>query len=171
MEIKQCAVAMVQELAEIGRRTFAETFLADNTAEDMKKFLTETYDPKRLTAELQDPDSITFLAYEGDTVLGYLKLNRGAAQTEEGFANSLEIQRIYVAKEAKGQGVGSHFMDLAEMQAKKWNLSYLWLGVWEHNPKAIRFYENKGFSKFSEHVFVVGDDRQTDWLMRKDLVK
>ncbi len=171
MEIKQCTVAMVQELAEIGRRTFAETFLADNTAEDMEKFLTETYDPKRLTAELQDPDSITFIAYEGDTVLGYLKLNRGSAQTEKGYDNSLEIQRIYVAKEAKGQGVGSRFMEIAEAQAKEWNLSYIWLGVWEHNPKAIHFYENKGFTKFSEHVFVVGDDRQTDWLMRKELEK
>lgn len=169
MEIKQCTVDMVEELAAIGRRTFAETFVDGNTAEDMEKFLTETYNVKRLTEELQNPDSITFMAYEGDTVLGYLKLNRGAAQTEKGYDNSLEIQRIYVVEEAKGKGIGSCFMEIAETQAKKWNLSYIWLGVWEHNPKAIRFYESRGFTKFSEHVFVVGDDRQIDWLMRKKI--
>lgn len=169
MEIKQCTVDMVQELAAIGRRTFAETFVDDNTAENMEKFLAETYNIKRLTEELQHPDSVTFMAYEGDTALGYLKLNRGAAQTEKGYDNSLEIQRIYVVAEAKSKGIGSRFMEIAEAQAKQWNLSYIWLGVWEHNPKAIHFYEKHGFTKFSEHVFVVGDDRQTDWLMQRKI--
>jgi len=158
----------VKVLQQLCRQTFAETFQEQNTEEDLNKFLDEAYALPILEKEIADEDSKIFLAY-GDQghAIGYLKINRGAAQTEEGYDNSLEIQRIYMLKEAKGQGVGSKFMQLAEEQAKAWGLSYVWLGVWEHNYAAQKFYTGKGFEKFSQHVFVVGEDAQTDFLMKK----
>jgi len=68
-----------------------------------------------------------------------------------------------------GQGIGSEFIRISETQAKEWGLSHIWLGVWEHNYPAQDFYKKKGFVRFSEHVFVLGNDVQTDFLMKKDI--
>ncbi|SFK68116.1 Ribosomal protein S18 acetylase RimI [Lachnospiraceae bacterium KH1T2] len=170
MIIKNCELKNLKELQGICRKTFSETFAEQNTEEDMNKYLDETYNDDVLSKEISDKDSKIFLAYDDNgEVLGYLKVNRGSAQTEKGYEGSLEIQRIYIAKAAKGQGIGSKFMELAENQAREWKLSYIWLGVWEFNYQAQKFYKGKGFTRFSEHVFVLGEDKQTDFLMKKVL--
>ena len=122
----------------------------------------EAYSGQKLKSELEDKESETFFAVENQKALGVLKINTGNAETESGFENSLEIQRIYVLKEAKGLGIGTAFMSLAEKKAKE-------LGVWEKNFPAQKFYTDKGFRKFSGHSFVLGDDVQTDFLMKKEL--
>jgi len=170
MTIKKCTLADVKTLQKVCRDTFTETFEEQNTKEDMEKFLEESYGLEILERELSDVNSMTYLALNDEgKALGYLKLNVGDAQTEEGYDDSLEIQRIYILKEAKGQGIGTEFMKIAEKTAKDMGLSYIWLGVWEFNYAAQKFYQGKGFTKFSEHVFVLGDDRQADFLMKKEL--
>jgi len=47
------------------------------------------------------------------------------------------------------------------------NYHTIWLGVWEHNQRAIDFYKRWGFKKFDEHDFILGNDVQKDWLMKK----
>ena len=169
MEIRICTPEMADDLQYICRKTFYETFSEQNSEEDMREYLDETYDRDRLSEELADPESVTYIAYENGEPAGYLKLNTGDAQTEEGYDGTLEVQRIYVSKEVKGSGIGSRFMSIAEDHAREHGLGSIWLGVWEHNDPAIAFYRSKGFEKFSEHVFVVGNDRQTDILMKKQL--
>ncbi len=170
MKIKRCTLAEIIELQIVCKKTFVETFEDQNTKEDMEKFLEESYGLEVLEKELSDRNSMIYLAVDDNgRALGYLKLNIGDAQTEEGYDNSLEIQRIYILKDAKAQGIGTEFMKLAENKAKELGLSYIWLGVWEYNYAAQKFYSRKGFDKFSEHVFVLGDDKQTDFLMKKEI--
>ena len=169
MKIKKCGLEDVPDLQKIYRQTFCETFAEQNSEEDMRKFLDEAYSEKKLKSELENEESETFLAAENQKILGVLKINTGNAETESGFQNSLEIQRIYVLKEAKGLGIGTAFMNLAEKKARELGVSFIWLGVWEKNFPAQKFYTDKGFRKFSEHDFVLGDDVQTDFLMRKEL--
>ncbi|MCR5771397.1 MAG: GNAT family N-acetyltransferase [Butyrivibrio sp.] len=170
MFIKRCTLAEIDALQSVCRKTFMETFEEQNTKEDMEKFLEEAYDQEILKKELSDPDSMIYIAFnEENKALGYLKLNVADAQTEKGYDNSLEIQRIYILKEAKGQGVGTEFMKIAENKAIELGFSYIWLGVWEYNFAAQKFYQNKGFKRFSEHIFVLGDDKQTDYLMKKEI--
>ncbi len=170
MKIKKCSIDDIKKLQNVCRKTFAETFQDQNTEEDMRKYLDENYAAEVLEKEISDKNSITYLALNDENEpLGYLKINKDDAETEKGYDNSLEIQRIYILKKAKGQGIGSEFMKIAEKQAIEWGLTYIWLGVWEYNYPAQKFYEGKGFKKFSEHVFELGDDKQTDFLMKKDL--
>ena len=169
MKIKKCGLDDVLDLQKIYRQTFYETFSEQNSEENMRKFLDEAYSEQKLSSELEDKESETFLALENQKTLGVLKINTGNAETESSFENSLEIQRIYVLKEAKGLGIGTAFMSLAEKKARKLGVSFIWLGVWEKNFPAQKFYTDKGFRKFSEHAFVLGDDVQTDFLMKKEL--
>jgi ribosomal protein S18 acetylase RimI-like enzyme len=105
----------------------------------------------------------------GQDVIGYLKLNMGASQTEVKDNNALEIERIYVLKEFQGKKVGQMLFDKAIKIAKEHHIAYVWLGVWEENKRAIQFYTKNGFVEFDQHVFVLGDEAQTDIMMKLQL--
>lgn len=156
-------------LQSIARETFFETFSAANTEADMQKYLTENLSENRIAAELNHPDSQFFLAFDDAVPVGYLKVNAGPAQTELQDASSLEIERIYVTNDYHGKKVGQLLYEKALEVAAESNAAYLWLGVWEENPRAIRFYEKNGFVAFDKHIFKFGDDFQTDVMMKKML--
>lgn len=168
-EIKKCGLSQLGILQDLCKTTFKETFTNGNTEEDMQKHLDTAYSDDKLTLQLESPDSVTYIAYCDGTPCGYIQLNKGEMQTEKGYDGSLEIQRIYVVASVKGKGIGSQFMKIAEQTAKEWGLDYIWLGVWEHNEASIGFYKSKGFEEFSEHIFIVGDDKQRDIIMKKSI--
>ena len=159
----------IAALQQIGRQTFSETFAESNSAENMAKYLDEAYSHEKLIAELNDPNSIFYFAMMDQNVIGYLKLNFGASQTELKDNNALEIERIYVLKDFHGKKVGQLLFDKAIEIAKAQHVAYVWLGVWEENKKAIQFYTRNGFVEFDQHVFVLGDEAQTDIMMKLQL--
>jgi ribosomal protein S18 acetylase RimI-like enzyme len=159
----------IDQLQQIGRQTFSETFAESNSAENMAKYLEEAYSYEKLSAELNDPNSIFYFAMMGQDVIGYLKLNLGASQTEVKDNDALEIERIYVLKSFQGKKVGQILFDKAIQIAKEQNAEFVWLGVWEENKRAIQFYTKNGFVEFDQHVFVLGDDAQIDIMMKLQL--
>ena len=157
------------QLQKIGRLTFFETFAAGNTEENMKNYLEEGFSEVKLSSELADPDSQFYFAILGDDIIGYLKVNFGSSQTELKDISALEIERIYVLKDFHGKKVGQLLYDKAIALAKEMNKKYVWLGVWEENPRAIGFYKKNGFIEFDKHIFKLGDDDQTDIMMRLEI--
>ena len=159
----------IAALQQIGRQTFSETFAESNTAENMAKYLEEAYSYEKLSAELNDPNSIFYFAMMNQNVIGYLKLNMGGSQTELKDNDALEIERIYVLKDFHGKKVGQLLFDKAIEIAKAQHVAYVWLGVWEENKRALHFYTKNGFIEFDQHVFVLGDEAQTDIMMKLEL--
>jgi ribosomal protein S18 acetylase RimI-like enzyme len=159
----------IAALQQIGRQTFSETFAESNSAENMAKYLDEAYSHEKLIAELNDPNSIFYFAMMDQNVIGYLKLNFGASQTELKDNNALEIERIYVLKEFHGKKVGQFLFVKAIEIAKEYHVAYVWLGVWENNKRALQFYTKNGFVEFDQHIFVLGDEAQTDIMMKLEL--
>ncbi len=156
----------VHILADISAKSFYDTFYQQNSEEDMRLCLKENFTIDTLTNELRQPLNYFFFAKVKDGIAGYLKLSVSQVPHE---TDALEIARIYVAKEKIGSGIGKSLMDFAFSFARQYNKKMIWLGVWEHNLRAINFYNNYGFEKFGEHLFMVGNDAQTDWLMKKEL--
>jgi ribosomal protein S18 acetylase RimI-like enzyme len=168
-EIRRATVKDIFQLQAIGRQTFSETFAAWNTEQNMTKYLEEGFAVEKLTGELQDKNSEFYLALLEDKVIGYLKLNFAQSQTEIKDDKALEIERIYVLKEFHGKKVGQLLYEKAIQIAKQSGCDYVWLGVWEENPRAIHFYRKNGFVEFDKHIFRLGDDEQTDIMMKLDL--
>ena len=177
VNIRLITLEDVDQLQTIGRQTFLETFQEDNSEDDMKSYLEESFSTKALRTELTDHQSKTMFYYFAEIVkgskgkpevIGYLKLNLGSSQTEMKSHNALEIERIYVLKAYHGKKVGQLLyqkaLEVAQNIENK--VDYIWLGVWEHNPRAIRFYEKNGFEAFDKHIFKLGDDEQTDIMMK-----
>ena len=169
MNIRKVSSKDIEKLREIGKLTFAETFSSDNSEENMTEYLENGFSTEKLKAELTDPNAEFYFAEHDGKIIGYLKVNVGESQTEMNFKNALEIERIYVLKEFHGRKVGQILYDKAIELAKEKKLENVWLGVWEENPKAIRFYEKNGFVAFDKHIFKLGNDEQTDIIMQLKL--
>lgn len=167
--VRRVNLSEASELQKIGRQTFFETFSAVNTKEDMAKYLEENLSIERVTEELENEYSEFYFASVDNLVIGYLKLNFGQSQTELKDNKGLEIERIYVIRDYHGKNVGQLLYDKAIEIARQKEADYIWLGVWEENPRAIRFYKKNGFEEFDKHIFKLGNDEQTDIMMKKRL--
>lgn len=155
------------ELAKLSAELFAETFAEFNSAEDMKLYLDESFAVDKIQKELADPNTSNFYADKNSMPIGCMKLILNNASFTG--VKSAELSRLYVSKNHHKQKVGASLMQFAidfalENQAEK-----LWLGVWEHNQKAINFYKSWGFIKTGTLDFKLGNDLQVDWLMEKVL--
>ncbi|HEV2829856.1 MAG TPA: GNAT family N-acetyltransferase [Pyrinomonadaceae bacterium] len=156
-------------LAELGARTFSETFAADNTSQDMSAYIAASFSVAQQTAELADPASTFLLAEVGGLATGYAKLHAGeAAEGVEG-AKPIELVRLYVSLEWLGRGIGEALMRACVDEALQAGHDAIWLGVWERNGRAQAFYRKWNFRAVGEHVFQLGSDPQTDILMQRPL--
>jgi len=169
MNIRKVSLNDIEQLREIGKLTFAETFSSDNSEENMKEYLENGFSTEKIKSELIDKNVVFYFAELDGKVIGYLKVNVGESQTEMEVKNALEIERIYVLKEFHGKKVGQILYNKALELAKEKNVKNVWLGVWKENPRAIRFYKKNGFVEFDKHIFKLGNDEQTDIMMKLTL--
>lgn len=162
--IRRAALADAAVLAELAARTFAETFGADNTPEDLAAHLASSYGVAQQSRELADPDVRTLLAYRDEALIGFAQVRRKAAPACVVEAHAIELHRFYLTRSAHGTGAAAPLMRAARAAAHELGGRHLWLGVWEHNPRAVAFYLKSGFVKVGSHDFFLGADRQTDWV-------
>lgn len=160
------------QLAAIGRQTFEETFAADNRPEDMAAYLATSFGPELQLAELQHPDIVFLLARMQQQVVGYAKLRFGSTLgVEPGKTpdQRMEIERLYVLEDWIGTGLGASLMRRSIEEARSKACRSVVLGVWEKNERALVFYKRFGFKVIGQHEFRLGDDVQTDLILRKGL--
>jgi ribosomal protein S18 acetylase RimI-like enzyme len=166
IDIHRVTLTDIEKLQNIGRQTFFETFYGDTSEENMSKYLKESFSLKKLTSEINDKNSEFYFAVAEKNIIGYLKLNRGQSQTVIKDDKAVEIERIYVLKSFQGKNVGQLLYEKALQIARQKKAEYVWLGVWEYNQRAINFYKRNGFVEFDKHIFRLGDDEQTDIIMK-----
>jgi ribosomal protein S18 acetylase RimI-like enzyme len=165
VRIRRCLPSELEVLRAIGRETCDDTFRSMNTEETMNRYLEEAFAPARLAAELANPASEFWFLFLGEELAGYLKVNDAPAQTDLNDPDSLEVERIYVRREHKGKGLGKALMEHAIRLARERKRASVWLGVWEKNAEAIRFYGKMGFRETGRHTFRMGDELQSDLVM------
>ncbi|HEY8928971.1 MAG TPA: GNAT family N-acetyltransferase [Mucilaginibacter sp.] len=167
--ITRVAPDQADALLDFSRTTFFDFFGPVNEPANMDAYAAVAFTPEKMLSELTNPDSAFYFATLDGEIAGYLKLNYNNAQTEFRDSNALEVERIYVSRQYHKKNIGKELLHFATNKAIENNFEYIWLGVWEHNHNAIGFYQHHGFEIFSSHEFMLGDDRQTDLLMKKIL--
>jgi len=172
-KVRRAAGADAPALHELAESTFRETFGPFNTREDMELHCSRFFTPEAQARELADPAIETLVvddpAAGSSRLIAYVQLRSGPAPSEVDAGSPLEIQRFYVRSGFRGTGLAQVLMTAAVAAARERGASALWLGVWEKNPRAFRFYEKSGFREFGAHTFLLGTDPQRDLLMRRDL--
>lgn len=170
LTITQATVADAPLLTRIGLQSFCEAFEKDNNPDDFKTYIDEAFTEAQITNDLTEPGSIFFIAYAGGEAVGYARL-RTSTEVNDQFPGKklIELHRLYALNKYIGRGIGKALMNHCLRTGKEKGYDLIWLGVWEHNLHAQGFYKNFGFEKFSSHVFMVGNDPQTDYLFKKEL--
>jgi ribosomal protein S18 acetylase RimI-like enzyme len=169
LTIRQATREDARLIADISHQTFYETFAPSNREEDMEKFLTLQFTKGKLMLEVGAPENTFFLAYHGNEIAGYVKLRDSKPPSILQNTSALEIARLYSMTHMIGKGVGKILMQVSIDFAIKKNKETVWLGVWEKNQRAIEFYIKWGFKKFAETDFLLGNDLQRDWLMKREI--
>jgi ribosomal protein S18 acetylase RimI-like enzyme len=169
--IRKATISDLEIIQEISKQTFIETFADVNTPENMENYVREYFNSEQVASEINNPNSAFYLASLENEIIGYMKLNIGNSQTEKQKENNLEIHRIYVSQTFHGKKIGQLLLDEAIKTAKQMVVNSIWLGVWEENHRAIQFYTKNGFVEFDKHIFTLGNDIQTDLLMRLETNK
>lgn len=165
--IRSASIADANLLAELGSRTFQETFSPDNTREDMDAYLASSFNLAQQTAELSDPSSTFLIAEVSAIAAGYAKLHASKAPVGIEGDNPIELVRLYVLREWHGRGVGEALMRTCLDEARNGGYKTIWLGVWERNARAQAFYRRWDFRVVGEHIFQLGSDSQRDILMER----
>ena len=171
IEIRKAVLSDLELLQIIGKQTFTETFAAVNSPENLSNYIALNFNVDQLTKELTNPESSFYFATLDTTIIGYLKINFGNAQTELMDQHAMEIHRIYVLQEYQGKKVGQLLIDYVLETVRQSQVKYIWLGVWEENYRALGFYAKNGFVAFDKHIFTLGDDIQTDLLLKLQIKK
>jgi len=169
IHFQKCTLSDLNQLIEVARTTFVDSFEKDNDPEDFKNYITTAFEKSNFLGQLQNPKSSFYFVFRHKELVGYFKINCSDAQTDIKSEESIELERIYVIKEFQGMEIGKRMLQEAIRLASLKNKKYLWLGVWEKNRDAIRFYQKYSFTKFDTHPYFIGNDEQTDWLMRYEL--
>jgi len=156
-------------LRDLSISTFQATFGEQNTPEDMDSYVTENFSEEQLGREISDPLATFLIAEQPGKAVGYAKLQAGNPAGCVTGREPIELVRLYVVSESIGGGIGSRLMQEAIDRAASQGYKTLWLGVWEHNPRAQRFYQRWGFEHVGSHIFQLGSDAQTDLILQKHL--
>ncbi|WP_082603539.1 GNAT family N-acetyltransferase, partial [Paucilactobacillus suebicus] len=167
--IKQVTEKDLSQLIKISRETFVDTFGKDNTQADMVEYLEQSFSTAEMKQELSTNGTNFWFIFVDDQIAGYLKLNIDQAQSDQVANNALEIERIYIQSAFKRHGLGTKLYHHAETVAHDQHCDNMWLGVWEHNQPAQRFYQGLGFKQIGDHVFTLGSDVQRDLIMLKKM--
>ena len=169
--IRQAVPQDAKLLTDLAYTTFWDAFAhhPKNAPDDLNHYMRQAFNQEQITAELGDEKNIFLIAeIEGETA-GYSKIIIDNIEPGINAEKPVELSRLYAHQKRIGQGVGQMLMDACVERAKAENCDVMWLGVWEYNPRAQRFYEKNGFSVVGSHVFLLGKDEQTDLLMQKEL--
>jgi len=172
IRVRPATIADAALLSEFGAATFRDTFEGENTPDDMARYLSEAFTPEQQAEEIGDAGGTVLLAESdanGGELVGYVHLVSGPTPPAVHGPEPLELKRLYVARAWHGRRVAQALMDAALDAARARGDATMWLGVWERNPRAQRFYRQWGFEKVGEHVFRVGADPQNDFVMSRRL--
>lgn len=165
--IRRATLKDAHLICNLGTRTFIETFASYNTPEDMKIYIDQNYTVEQIEKEMHEPESTFLLAFDGNHEVGFAKLRKD--DNSPTGSRSIELQRIYIEKEYQGKRAAHELLQACITLAQLKKYDTLWLGVWEYNARAISFYKKYKFEKFGSHPFVLGNDVQVDFLMKKTL--
>lgn len=168
--VRAASIDDAAALAGFAARVFGEVFGPGNGEQDMASYLAEAFGPDIQRAEIAAPGAIVLIAESrGGGMAGYLHIAASATPSCVTGVNAVELKRLYVEPTLHSRGTGKALLDEGVSRARAAGAVTVWLGVWEHNTRAQQFYRREGFERVGEHTFLLGTDRQTDWIMQRSL--
>lgn len=167
--IRNATAADARAVASLAESTFRETFASTNTDADMDLHCQQAYSESVQSSEIANPNMQTLVAEDDGGLVGYAQVRWMDVPACVEARSPGEVYRLYVSRAWHGKGVAQSLMTECLNAIAQRGCEIAWLGVWEHNPRAIAFYRKFGFEIVGDHVFTVGTDPQRDLVMSRQL--
>lgn len=171
LTIRQAHSDDSEALAHIAKRTFRDTFETEDNLADTEFHCSENFGTEIQRQEILDSNCATLLAEVKDQLVAFAQVRLHSPKDCIAADHPSELHRLYVEKEWHGRGVAHKLMSKILSIASDAGADHVWLGVWEHNPRAIAFYGKYGFRVVGEHIFQFGSDPQRDLVMVAEVDK
>ena len=161
----------VGSLVDLAARSFRDAFASENAKNDIDAYIDSAFTVEKFDEEIHAANTIFLVACSDneDGPVGYAKLRVNSSHPCVASESCVELQRLYADSSVIGKGIGAALMRECVERAHRLGCEMIWLGVWEKNDRAIRFYERHGFMTVGEHKFTLGSDIQNDLIMCKSL--
>lgn len=169
-EIKVAQKSDAATLADISEKTFVETFARNNDPKNIEDYVSKNFGTEKQLKEICDPNRMISIAWKGAQAVGFYHLYKGPADPSVKGVLPIELLRLYVFSEWHGQGLAHLLINKCIAEATATGYKTLWLGVWEKNLRARAFYKKIGFVERGNHIFQLGNEAQTDFVMEKSLI-
>lgn len=170
MNIRKASLDDLDLLRAFAEKTFRIAYEHDNDPLDFEDYCQKAFSREQFGTEMTASDSDFWLGFELESLAGYIKLNYNHHLPEVALEKTVQVERIYIAPELQGKGLGEQFLEFTMQRARELKLNWVWLSVWKKNPRAIRFYERCGYVICGVEIFTVGSDDQEDWVMKKPVL-
>jgi ribosomal protein S18 acetylase RimI-like enzyme len=159
-------------IAALGGEAFCAAFAHLYCAEDLDAFLVASHSPAKAAAEIADAAMRVHVAIgDAGELLGFCKLIMACGWPDHARAErAIELKQLYTDPGATGRGIGAALMDWALAQAVAEGAGEMQLSVWSENLGAQRFYTRYGFEKVADIHFMVGQQRDEEFLFARLLV-
>lgn len=169
ISIRQADISDIQVICALGVTTFYEAYCLQDESRDLANYVLESFSVEQIEKELSDKNATFFIAEADGCAVGYAKLRENSPAECVRGENAIEIQRIYILEKMKGKRVGNALMRKCFDEARRRNYESVWLGVWERNLAAQKFYRKYGFVKVGELDFPYGETVGTNHILKLDL--
>ena len=171
LKIRKALETETEMLSDLAQRSFWETYRTESKLENkyLRKYISSAFSSEQIRSDLDNKNTIYFVAERKNKPIGYAKLIIGSSRKEVSGKRPVEISRIYFIRECWGSGFGKLLLDECVRYAKVNNCDVIWLSVWKYNDRAIGFYIKHGFQKVGEHIFDLASSPQIDDVMERVL--
>ena len=165
--IRRATPADAATLSALGAETFVEAFGHLYAPEDLHAFLEESHSPRAYATALSDPAYAAWLAQLDGVPIGYAQAGPARLPHADVRPGDGELKRLYLLRRAQNGGTGRALMDAAMAWLLQDGPRTLWVSVWSENPGAQRFYARYGFGYAGEYAFIVGRQRDREFIYRR----
>lgn len=167
--IRQATTSDIYIISALGITTFYEAYYEQDDSGNLADYVLKSFSLQQIKEELNDENSTFIIAESEEKAVGYAKLRENSPAECVKNENAIELQRIYILEKARGKNVGKQLMDESYRIAREKGYETIWLGVWEENEKAQKFYERLGFERVGELEFPYGNVVGTNFVLKLDL--
>lgn len=164
LTIRQAKVEDKNLLSALATTTFYEAYFEQDVSINLSNYIVESFNTGQMENELEDTNSLFFIAELGHRAIGYAKLRQASRIDCVTDEKAIELQRIYVLEKMKGKNIGARLMERCFEESRQRGYSTLWLGVWQYNPSAQKFYEKLGFQRVGEMKFEYASNIETNFV-------
>lgn len=169
ISIRAATIADAVLISVLASTTFYEAYFTQDESQNLANYISESFEVEGIRAEISDPDSTFFLIFLDEKAVGYTKLISNSRLGCISHPKAIELKRIYLVERVWRTGIGKTLLEHCIKEARSRGFDVIWLGVWEENLRAQRFYAKFGFSEVGTITFPYGDVDGTNLVLQLEI--